>query len=208
LWSGSSLGVLGHVKTQQCNLSGGKALIEESLAIARELNAGKLISNQLNTLGEIARLQEDYEAARKFYEESLALARQESVKLHIPVITLNLASVACFQGDYKAALSFALEGLKISVELGDKIVTGNALGIFAALAAATGETEKAARLFGAMQAIYDAIGYKLIKADQIFFDRYISQARVVMGDEAYEAAFREGQMIRLKKAIALARETL
>ena len=207
-WICRSLGGLGRVKMEQGDLSQSKALAEESLAIARELNDKTQISFMLNSLGEIARQQEDYESAREFYEEALVLARQESLKALISVLTQNLASVACFQGDNNAALSFALESLKISEELGDKINIGIALGIFAALAAATGETEKAARLFGAMQAIYDAIGYKLIKADQIFFDRYTNQARVAMGDEAYEAAFREGQMMRLKKAIALARETL
>jgi predicted ATPase len=203
-----SLGGLGVVKTQQGNLSQAKALTEESLAIARELNDRTLISMRLNTLGEIARQQEDYQAAREFYEAALTLARPESAKAEISVFTLNLASVACLQADYKAALSFALEGLKISEELGDKIRTGTALGIFAGLAVTVGEMEKAARLFGAAQAIYDAIGYKLVKADEIFFDHYISEARAQMNDEAYEAAFLEGQMMRMKKAIALARETL
>jgi tetratricopeptide (TPR) repeat protein len=201
-----SLGGLGEVKTQQDNLSQAKALIEEVLAIARELNDKTQITMRLNNLGEIARQQEDYEAAREFYEEALTLARQESVKPFIPVITNNLAMVAYFQGDYKAALSFALEGLKSSAELGNKIVTGVALEIFAALAVAAGETEKAAQLFGAAQAIYDAIGYKPVKVDQIFFDRSIREARAQMGDEAFEAAFREGHSAGLKNAIALARE--
>jgi hypothetical protein len=75
------------------------------------------------------------------------------------------------------------------------------------LAVSAGETEKAARLFGAEQAIYDAHGYKLDIADQIFFDRYINEARARMGGEASEAAFQEGKQMRLKKAVALARET-
>jgi predicted ATPase len=199
-----SLGGLGIVRFQQGDLIQAKALTEEALAIARELNDGIQISNKLNSLGEIARLQEDYETARKFYEEALTIAKKESAKTAISISTLNLASVACFQGDYNAALSYALEGLKISEELGDKILTGNALEIFAALAAAAGEMEKAARLFGAAQAIYDAIGYKSEKADQIFFDRYTEEARAAMDDEALEAAFGEGKAMRLKKAIALA----
>ena len=58
-----------------------------------------------------------------------------------------------------------------------------------------------------MQAIREAHDYKLNKADQIFVDRYIGEARARMGDEAFEAAFREGKQMRLKKALALARET-
>jgi non-specific serine/threonine protein kinase len=198
-----ALGALGGVKAIQDNLAKGKVLLEESLAIARKLNDKTSISLWLNSLGETARAQEDYQSAREFYEEALIVVRRESIKPLIPVVIQNLASVACFQGDYKSAFSYALEGLKISEELGDKIVTGHALGIFAALAAATGETEKAARLFGAMQAIYDAIGYKLYKADKIFFDRYTREARTAIGEEAFEAAFREGQSAGLRNAIAL-----
>ena len=201
-----SLGTLGIVKTQQGDLTQAKALAEESLMIAREMNDKPLITARLNDLGETARLQEDYESARKFYEEAAALARQRSAKISISVPVLNLAMIACLQKDYKAALSFALEALKTCEELGDKVYTGLSLGIFAALAAAAGEVEKAAQLFGAMQAVYDAMGYKLEKADQIFLDRYTGEAREALGERGFEVAFREGQSMRLKKAIALARE--
>jgi tetratricopeptide (TPR) repeat protein len=198
---------LGVVKNQQGDLIQAKTLAEECLALARELNHRILISLELNALGESARQQEDYEAARQFYEESLTLARQESAKHIVPVYALNLASVACLQRDYQSAISFALEGLKISEEFGDKIVTGTALGVFAALAFASGEPEKAARLWGAAQAAFDAADYKLDKIDQDFVDRYVGEARAAVGDEAYEAAYREGRAMLLEHAVALARET-
>jgi predicted ATPase len=206
-WTCSSLQLLGTVKMQQEDSPRAKALAEESLALARELNDRRLISLNLNALGEVARQQEDYEAAREFYEEALALAGQESAKHMIPVYTLNLASVACLQRDYRSATSFALEALKVSEEFGDKIVTGTALGVFAASAVAAGDSGKAARLWGAAQAIFDAADYKLDRIDQAFVDRYVGEARAAMGEGAYEARFREGRAMRLEHAVALARET-
>jgi non-specific serine/threonine protein kinase len=205
-WTCSSLQLLGTIKIQQEELPRARALAEESLALARELNNRRLISLNLNALGELARQREDYEAARAFYEEALTPATQESAKHMIPVYTLNLASVACLQRDYQSATSFALEALKISEEFGDKIVTGTALGVFAAAAVAAGEPAKAARLWGAAQAIFDAADYKLDKVDQVFVDRYAGEARKALGDGAYEAAFREGRAMRLERAVALARE--
>ena len=67
--------------------------------------------------------------------------------------------------------------------------------------------EKAARLWGAAQSIYESIDYKIEKVDQDFNDQYISEARAAIGDEAFNAAFTEGRLMRMKKAIALARET-
>jgi tetratricopeptide (TPR) repeat protein len=206
LWSCRALHVLGTVKNQQGDWIQSKALSEEGLALARELDHRILISLELNALGESARQQEDYEAAREFYEEALALARQESAKHVIPVYALNLASIACSQRDYQSAISFALEGLKISEEFGDRMVAGTALGVFAALAVTAGEPEKAARLWGAAQAAFDAEDYKLDKVDQDFVDRYVGEARASIGDEAYEAAFREGRAMRFEHAVALARE--
>ena len=206
-WISVALGELGLVKFMQGELTSGKALMEESLVIARELNDRRLISIRLTGLGEIARQQEDYPAARKYYEEALAIAREKSSKYLISVYTFNLASVAYLLGDYNSALLNAFESLKVSEELGDKISMGDALNIFGALAVKAGEMEKAARLWAAAQAIYETTGFKLEKVDREFNDRYISEARAAIGDKAFASAFEEGQSMRLKEAIALARET-
>ena len=108
---------------------------------------------------------------------------------------------------YSAARLYALESLKINEEFDDKTGVGDALNLFAALAVAAGDLEKAGRLFGAAQTIYDSIGCKPEKIDQEFLDRYIKEARETMGDEAFEAVFREGKSIRMKDAIAFVRET-
>jgi tetratricopeptide (TPR) repeat protein len=203
-----SLGYLGVVKRQKGGeLGQAKTLSEEALVLAREMDDKVLISTTLNSLGEIARHQEDYETAREFYVEALALARLESANHFISITTQNLAMVSCFLEDYNAALSYTLESLKISEELGGKINIGITLDIFASLAVVAGEREKAAQLFGTAQAIHNAAGYQLEEVDQKFVDRYIGEARARMGDEAFEAAFQEGKQMRMKKAIALARET-
>jgi len=206
-WISVAVGELGLVKFMQGDLTRGKALMEESLIIARELNDRRLISIRLTGLGEIARQEADYQAACKYYEEALTIARQESSKYLISVYTFNLASVACLLEDYQSALLNALESLQVSEELGDKISMGDALNIFGALAVAAGEMEKAARLWAAAQAIYKATGFKLEKVDREFNDRYISEARAAIGDKLFDASFEQGRLMRLKEAIALARET-
>ena len=55
--------------------------------------------------------------------------------------------------------------------------------------------------------VFDVGDYKLDKVDQDFVDRYVGEARAAVGDEAYEAAFREGRAMRLLHAVALARGT-
>lgn len=205
-WISVALGDLGLVKFMQEDLSLGKTLMEGSLTIARELNERRLISIRLNTLGEIARKQEDYEASRKYYEEALTIAKAESSKYLIPVYTFNLASAACLQEDYQTALLYALESLKVSEELEDKISVGDALNIFATLALKAGKLEQAGLLRGAAQSVHETTGFKLEEVDQEFIDRFMKEARDKIGNERFEAAFEKGRSMKLKEAIALARE--
>ena len=66
--------------------------------------------------------------------------------------------------------------------------------------------EKAARLWAAAQSIFDEVGYKTEKVDRDFNERYISEARAAIGDEAFAAEQAEGRKMRMKNAIALALE--
>jgi non-specific serine/threonine protein kinase len=197
---------LGMLRIERGDLNEAKILIEESLAIAREMNNRQHISLRLTGLGEIARTQKDYKAAREFYEEALILAREESSKYYIAIHTSNLAYTTCLLGDYQSAISYTLECLEATEDLGDKRNMGITLSIFGALAVAAGEMEKAARLWGAAQGIFDAIGFKLVKVDQEFNDRYICDARAAIGDEAFETAFEKGRSMPLKEALTLARQ--
>ncbi len=207
-WISTALRGLGYIRRVEGNLSEAKQLIEESLELARELNDTRLISLRLNSLGEIARAEDDYEVARRYYEEALAIAKKVPSVYLISIYSFNLAAVVCLQGDYQAARLYGLESLKINQGMEDKIGIGDVLNLFAALAVKAGNAEKAGHLFGVAQATYDAIGYKLEKVDREFVDLYLTEAQETIGQEAFEAVFKEGQAMSLKKAIALAQETV
>lgn len=201
-----ALAGLGNMKAFRGDFKQAQNLMKESLTLAKELNDKLQITLTLNSLGEIAREEADYQAARQFYEEAHAIAKQESFSIAIPTYTGNLVSVSCLLGDYRAARLYCLESLKVSEELGDKKGIGGALDRFAALAVKAGEMEKAAQLWAAAQTIFEEVGYKIEKVDQDFNEHYINEARTAIGDKAFDAAYEAGRAMRMKKAIALARE--
>ena len=200
-----SLWGLGMLRIERGDLTGARDLIEESLHTARKMNDGLHVSLRLTGLGEIARAQGDYEAARAFYEEALLLARKASSQYYIAIHTSNLAYTACLLGDYESAVSYTLECLDVTEELGDKRNMGITLSIFGALSVAAGAMENAALLWGAAQAVFDAIGFKLVKVDRDFNESYMSEARTAIGDVAFYAAFEKGRSMPLKESIGLAR---
>jgi hypothetical protein len=72
------------------------------------------------------------------------------------------------------------------------------------LAGARGETERAARLWGAAQALHEA---KSIPRDTDFLaeaDARISAVRLSMGEEAWEEAWRKGRAMTLDEAVSYA----
>ena len=195
------------VKILQSDFNLARTLLNKSLAIAKDINDDHQISSLLVNLGVVsAEEEEDYEVARKYFEEAFTIAKKESLKLLCSLCTANIASSDLMLGDYQSSLSYFLEALKLSEELGDKRVISAVLDGLAALAVKTGKIEKAGHLWGAAQAISQATGDKIERVAKDFNDRYGKEARSIIGDEAFDVALVEGRTMRMKEAIALARE--
>jgi predicted ATPase/tRNA A-37 threonylcarbamoyl transferase component Bud32 len=197
---------LGNAKQYMGELEAAQALYEEALAAARAADVKQQIAILFGNLAMVAQAREDYAAARKYYEEAYKIAKAESMKPVLAVSAANLAEILCLLDDYEAALPYALEALGASEKLGDRIQIAFGLDKLGAIAASNGEMEKAARLWGAAQAIFESKGFKINITEQKFLARYEASARAAIGDAAYEAAHREGKQMHLKNALALARK--
>jgi tetratricopeptide (TPR) repeat protein len=187
------------------------ALYEEGLALARELGDKHGIAALLNSLGEMARFQGDYERAASLYEGSLALFRELGGRLQIAMILHNLAYVVLRQGDgQQAAASFG-ESLVLYQDLKRKHgVIECLIGLACVAAATVGEqpatAERAARLFGAAEGLFESTGGGLAAADQAEYDRYLTLAREQLDESAFGAAWAEGRAMTMEQAVAYALE--
>ena len=97
-----------------------RVLLEESLAIRREIGDRLGIAHSLSNLGLVANEEGDYGGARVLYEESLAIRREIGDRLGIAHSLSNLGLVAKDLGDYESARALYEESLAIDRELGDK----------------------------------------------------------------------------------------
>ncbi len=70
------------------------ALVEESLALGRELGSKAVICVALHYLGDVVQDQGDYERALALYQESVALARPIEHKENIALCLIGLGGVA------------------------------------------------------------------------------------------------------------------
>ncbi|MCC7306552.1 MAG: hypothetical protein IT173_03230 [Acidobacteria bacterium] len=201
----NALHSVGTAKHNKGDFTGAQKFFEDALAMAREAGETFEAAELANALGELARHREDYPAAQKLYEETLLLARQNGFQHLNMLAAINLAAVACEMKDYQASHAHTLESMKLSEEMGSSVSVGYALERFAALAVIGGEMERAARLSGAMEAIYDAAGYQIEEVDRLFLERYLDEARAAIGEDRFTLAQRQGKSLSVKDAIALAR---
>jgi predicted ATPase/DNA-binding SARP family transcriptional activator/uncharacterized protein HemY len=225
-----SLNYLGMVARQQGDYAAARSLHARSLAIRRELGLRSPVAYSLNHLGMVAHQQGDYGAARSYFEESLSIRRELGDRPATAASLNQLGMVAREQGDYAAARSFFEESLSIRHETGNRRGIGESLEALGALACEEpGRSDgrdgagdgapvpkagsahpaeaawRAARLLGAAQALRETIGVPLRSREHAVYGRAVSRARELLGEEAFAAAWLEGQTMTLEQAIADAR---
>jgi non-specific serine/threonine protein kinase len=206
---GRVLNNLGAVAYFQDDYEGAKALSEESLSLSREVGDKRHIAFALSYLGKVMLSQGDHGSAAEMFEESLALFREVGEKVSIAGLLYDLAAVALRQGDYGRAAALYEEGLDLSREIGIKrdMIKSDIAGCiegFAVVAGAQGEQERAARLFGAAEALREAINYPLSPADRPLYDRSVAAVRARLGEEAFREAWEEGRRMTMEEAVQLA----
>ena len=122
---------------------------------------------------------------------------------------LNLGYTVLYLGDDHQAVSFFRQALSLSRERNEKRGVVDSLAGFAAVAAARGKAEAAARLYGAAEAQYQGlltegktIDSLIDLVDRREFERYQGICRDRLGEAAFEAAWAEGRGLTLEQALA------
>lgn len=96
-----------------------RSLLEQALALRRELGDCKSIAISLHSLGNVAYLQSEFARARAFYEESIHLHKALGDDQGVSASLGNLGRVASDQGDFLSARAFYEEALVIQRQFGD-----------------------------------------------------------------------------------------
>ncbi len=184
---------LGNIAIEQADYWQAAVIFEESLTLVRELGDQDGVAGALNAVGEMARLQGDYEWAAALYDESLAIRRELGNRFRTALVLHNRGYVALRQDDARQASAFFEESLALYRQL--KMAEGSAecLAGLAGIAGVEGQSERAARLFGAAEALLEAIGSNLAVADQAEWDHNVAIVRNELDKETFAAAWAEGR---------------
>ncbi len=190
--------------TKQRDFATSRARSEECLALYRELGDAQGAADTLNELGSVALDQGDYARARATFDDCLAAYRTLGDKRGIARALHNLASTVLHQGDDALAGSSFEQALLIRRDLGDKRGIAECLEGLGGVAAARGRARRAAALFGAAEALREAMTAPLPPASRPEYDRHVSLARSRLDDAAFQEAWARGRSMALEEALSYA----
>jgi non-specific serine/threonine protein kinase len=201
---------LGEYRARQGNYLEARPFLEEALDIFREFGCKVFACQPLFALGEVARALNEYEKAEAFYRESLSMRQEIGAGPHwFCALYANLAYTVLYLGDDQQAVTFFTQSLNLSRELGRKDAVIHCLAGLAAVVAARGNAEAAARLYGAAEAQFQGLLTEGKTLDSLIdpvdrreFERYQGICRDRLGEAAFESAWAEGRGLTLEQALA------
>jgi non-specific serine/threonine protein kinase len=99
-----ALGVLVGIALWHLHQEAARPLLEEQLALCRELGASETLVHTLGALGHLARDQGDCAQARSFYSESMVLRRETGHGVALAQSFEDLAALACREQQHERAI--------------------------------------------------------------------------------------------------------
>ena len=207
LGSALALGGIGLVAVGQWQHERGIAFFQEALDLFLELGQEWNASVMLSFLAVAWFRQGDLIRAKRLADQGLELAREIGDPAEATSIACFAgAAVAQAEGDHERAKGLFGEGLKLSAESGEESNVAYCLQGLAASAASEGRQVRAARLWGAAEALLEKIEATayIYAPDRSVYQDQVSAARAQLDEEAWEAAWAKGRAMPPEQAIEYA----
>ncbi len=190
------------------DVDGAAALWRENLASLEKHEDRTGIAFAQSGLGLVAYCQGDYYLARERLEEGLAYSRIAGDKRYVAIALNGLAKVLRALGEQARALILFRESLSLRKEMGTRRSIAESLEGLAGMAAEAGrDFRKAAQMFGAAEALREAIGAPVPPVERAEYDRAVAAVRAGLDEATCAAAWAEGRAMTIEQATICAMET-
>jgi predicted ATPase/DNA-binding NarL/FixJ family response regulator len=182
------------------------ALNEEAVSLFLEVEEKWGAAIQLCFLAVAWRDHGDHERAERLAEQGLALSREVGERQTITAALYTLATLAQAERDHERARDLFEEGLKLSAELGNEADVAHCLEGLASIAASEGRIVRAARLWGAEEALLERMETAVYTyvPDRSLHQSRVADTRSQLDEEAFAAAWAEGRAMTSEQAIEYA----
>ena len=194
----NSLGITHH---RLGDLDTARALLEDSAAIAREAGSDTRLAAALTSLGQTESDAGNFDRATVVLQEALALDRKQGDMLGVALDQQSLAGVSLRAGRGRQARDLLADMSGYVASCGDPELLATTLELSAATEAQLGEALRAARKFGAAEAVREKTGIPRKQADLL--KRFLAPAQAAIAPEEWDAELAAGRALSLPQALAL-----
>ncbi len=198
-----SISNLGHAVVHHGDRERVVSLREEVEALLSEPLDRRVTAHLLLFLGFAAASEGDFEQMIVRQEEALALFRELGDIRNVATCLPSIGMAVLAQGGSERAAALFEEGLLLQRELKYKSAIFFGLMGMAGVAALREQPARAARLFGAAEALREEIGLSLTSSANARYDYegYLGTARAGLSEAAFDAAWSEGRAMSPEQAI-------
>jgi predicted ATPase/DNA-binding SARP family transcriptional activator len=197
-----ALGNLAAIASEQGHLGEAWQLHQEKVSMLRAIGVDVPDGESVD----LHMRQGDLAMARRILEERLR--SEPADRLHDPFggPFCALGIVLLRQGDLVTARAHLQKHLANCLKAGQKRLLPKCLEALAAVSAAEGAADRAARLFGAAEALREGVCFVLPPADRALYEAWVTTARARSTEEAFACDWAAGRDLSLDQVIALAKE--
>jgi predicted ATPase/class 3 adenylate cyclase len=181
---------------------------QKYLALLQEISRDIPVSFQSGILflglASSARFQGKFETAKKHFEAGLKMFERVGHKGFMTVMITEIAHTKRAMGNFAEAKQTYRETIKIFQDMGNRPSVAHQLECFAMIAIVEEEPQRAAKLFGAADAIREATGHKPTDEEQAEEAQFITRLHTMLSVAEFNALWAEGKSMTMEQAVQLA----
>jgi ATP/maltotriose-dependent transcriptional regulator MalT len=170
-----------------------RAHLEESFALHKTLGDKESIAYCLYLSGLLDLEEGDTTSARSLVEQAVALFQEMKQRHGTALSTSTLARVVAAQGDDARARALSEESIRLAIKADDKLNIVSGMEGLTGVVEAQGKYAWAARLWGAAQALREAIDAPLPPVERLSYERAVAEAHARLGARTFATAWTEGR---------------
>jgi non-specific serine/threonine protein kinase len=173
-----------------------------SLELSRAIGDTRREYVAIYNLAVVAQKQSQFERATALHMQSLALKREIGDLWSVGYSLFNLGLLAWIRGEPQRAIGLLRQSLDLRHQLGDKPGIAACLETLAEFDVSQRQTLRAARLFGATDALLQASGVRIFTPRECGLSRDLDAVRLQLGEASFTRAYSAGKTTALAEVVA------
>jgi predicted ATPase/class 3 adenylate cyclase len=149
----------------------------------------------------LALSERELERASSLAQESLSIYREMGDPWYSAWLLHLLGKIEVQRGEMPAARAYYQQSLELNRQVGEKWMTPFNLEGLASVVAIQGAPRWAAQLWGAAEALREAIDVPRLPVDRVGYEQAITASQAQLGEEAFAAAWQEGWTMKLEQVL-------